>query len=49
MFLPWVEKELEKIRKLNVSIEEKIDTLFRNIPGICRFKAEQLTEEQKRD
>lgn len=47
MFLPWVEKELEKIRTLNLNNESKLDLLFKNVPGICRFKTAQLTKEQQ--
>ena len=46
--LPWVQKEAEKIKKLNLSLNEKLNLLFNKIPGICRFKAEQLTDEQRK-
>jgi len=48
ILLPWVQQEVEKIKKLNLNLNEKLNKLFEAVPGICRFKAEQLTEEQRK-
>jgi hypothetical protein len=42
--LPHVEKIVEEIRKEPNKIK-RLNMLFKKLPGLCRFKAEELSEE----